>query len=78
MKKILTLLALGAFVTTLTTSAFAKNLNGEVTKVEENSITIKLAKKDAAKISVGDSVKVKTTAKTKSAPAAGNDALTGC
>lgn len=78
MKKMMTLLALVAFVATLSTASFAKELSGEVTKVKGNKVTVKISKAEAKKIAVGDSVELEVTAKAEAAPAAGNDMLTGC
>jgi ribosome maturation factor RimP len=75
-KKWLTLLAISAFIATTSSVALAKSFTGNVTKVDGSSITIELAKKDAKKITVGDSAKL--SIKKANAPVAGSSALTGC
>lgn len=75
-KKLIVLIAITAFIGGMSSVALAKSYKGEVTDVKGDSVTVQVSKKDAKKISVGDSVSMKV--KSGSAPAAGASALTGC
>lgn len=73
-KKLIVLLAVTAFIGGMSSAALAKSYKGTVTAVKGDSVTVQVSKKDAKKISVGDSAKMSI----KGAPSAGGDALTGC
>ncbi|MDD3801118.1 MAG: hypothetical protein PHV45_02870 [Desulfuromonas thiophila] len=73
-KKMIVLMAAAAFLGGLSTAALAAE--GKVTAVDGDLVTVQVDKKDAKKISEGDSVTLKV--KKGKAPKAGMDALTGC
>ena len=78
-KKSIMVLVLALFVVGTTSTAFAGNVSGEVTKVKGNKVTVKVSKAQAKKIDVGDTIELTVTGKAANeAPAAGNDMLTGC
>lgn len=74
-KKLITLLAITALLTTFSGLALAKSIKGEVSKVKGTDITITVSKKEAKSITVGDKAKLSIKSQ---APSAGGDALTGC
>ena len=78
MKKVLYLITALSLVAALATTALAQQINGTVTKVRGDKVTIEVSRSEAKNVSVGDSATLNVTKKTVEAPAAGNDMLTGC
>ncbi len=78
MKKVLYLITALSLVAALATTALAQQINGTVTKVRGDKVTIEVSRSEAKNVSVGDSATLTVTKKTVETPAAGNDMLTGC
>jgi uncharacterized protein YxeA len=76
MKKVMVLITAIAFTAGISGTALAATVDGEVTKVKGNEVTIEVSKNDAKGISEGDEVKMKVKSAKKAAPAA--SALVGC
>lgn len=75
-KKLIVLIAITAFIGGMSSAALAKSYRGTVTAVKGDSVTVQVKKRDAKKISVGDSVKLHV--KKSAAPSGMSAALTGC
>ena len=79
MKKFLVLITAVALMTS--GIAFASEMDGKITDIDGNKVTIELKKGKASKLSVDDTVEIEVKKKAKkkeAAPAAGNDMLMGC
>ncbi|MBN2645727.1 MAG: hypothetical protein JXR59_09675 [Desulfuromonadaceae bacterium] len=75
MKKLVVLIAAAAFIGGISSAAFAGKIEGTVTAVDGDIVSVKVDGKDAKKIDVGAEVDMKVK---KSKAKGGADALTGC
>jgi len=78
MKKTLYFVFAFSLVAALATTALAQQINGTITKVRGDKITIEVSRQEASTVSVGDTATLEISKKAAAVPAAGNDMLTGC